>query len=143
MILYLDTSALVKLYAVETGRDTVLKARDAAELVVSSTITYVEARSAFAQKRRLGTMSDPEWAEAKRALEDDWERLYRVEVTEPLIRRAAGMAEELSLRAYDALHLAAAETVGVLLQEPVRFACFDQALSRAAGSQGFETTPQP
>lgn len=52
-MLYLDTAALVKLYAEEEARDTVLQARDDADLVLSATIAYVEARSAFAQKRRL------------------------------------------------------------------------------------------
>ena len=47
MSLYLDTSALVKLYVAEAGSDQVRQSVRAAERVVSSRVAYREARAAF------------------------------------------------------------------------------------------------
>ena len=48
MILYLDTSAMIKLYVDEAGRSAVLSALDNAVKVASHDIAYVEQRSALA-----------------------------------------------------------------------------------------------
>ena len=52
MILYLDTSALVKLYVPETDSAMIKQLVDAAEMPSTSRIAYAEARPAFARKRR-------------------------------------------------------------------------------------------
>ncbi|MGX9687051.1 type II toxin-antitoxin system VapC family toxin [Deinococcus wulumuqiensis] len=46
---YLDTNALVKLYAPETGGDQVIDLLDATDGVVTSVITYTETRGVFAR----------------------------------------------------------------------------------------------
>lgn len=132
MILYLDTSALVKLYATEVGSSEVRAAVEDADLVATAAITYAEARSAFARKRRLEEWSQRELTRSTRALQEDWRRLHRIEVTEPLIHRAAELAEELGLRAYDSIHLAAADQLRTVASETLTFACFDSALNEAA-----------
>ena len=52
MKLYLDTSALVKLYVEEEGSATVREAIARAETVATTVIVYVEACAAFARRRR-------------------------------------------------------------------------------------------
>ena len=52
MILYLDTSSLVKLYVDEPGSEDVLRLVDQAELVTTSVVAYAEARAALARRRR-------------------------------------------------------------------------------------------
>ena len=49
MILYLDTSAIVKLYADETGSDQVWAAVAEAKLCATHLIAYAETRAAFAR----------------------------------------------------------------------------------------------
>ena len=49
MILYLDTSALVKLYVREAGSVLVRRATEASEAAATSTVAYAEARAAFAR----------------------------------------------------------------------------------------------
>jgi uncharacterized protein with PIN domain len=51
MRLYLDTSALVKLYVDEEGSPFVRSAVERAGVVSTSAITYVEARAAFVRRR--------------------------------------------------------------------------------------------
>lgn len=140
MILYLDTSALVKLYVEEPGTEQVHSAAAAAEACATHELSYVEARSAFARKRRESDWSEATYRRVLRALDKDWPALDRVTVTPSLIRRAADFTERFELRAYDAVQLAAAEAVreqvGSLSR--VRFCCFDERLLAAAARLDLE-----
>ena len=108
MILYLDTSALVKLYVEEEGSDEVKKACEQAQVVVTSRLAYAEARSAFARAWREGRIDTQAYHQVVRDLDKDWGSYFVLEVTESLVRRAGELVERHALRAYDALHLAAA-----------------------------------
>ena len=55
MILYLDTSALVKLYVEEDGSEEVSTAVRDASRVATSAVAYPEARATFARLEREGT----------------------------------------------------------------------------------------
>ncbi len=55
MILYLDTSALVKLYVSEEGSEIVRGAVESAGRVATSRIAYAEARAALAPAYWLGS----------------------------------------------------------------------------------------
>ncbi|HEV7770152.1 MAG TPA: hypothetical protein VGO66_05770 [Solirubrobacterales bacterium] len=72
------------------------------------------------------------------------ERLWRwVNVhatTEMLLDSAARVAEEDTLRAHDAVHLAAAASFAQ--GEPLEFACWDRELRAAAKSRGFALVPE-
>jgi len=52
--LYLDTSALVKLYVAEEGSALVRETVQRVETVAASGIAYVEARAAFSRRRGRG-----------------------------------------------------------------------------------------
>ena len=52
MILYLDTSALVKLYVRERGSAQVRAHVNNADVIATSVVAYAEARAAFARLRR-------------------------------------------------------------------------------------------
>ena len=134
MILYLDSSALVKLYAEEAGTTQVQSDAVAAKLCATSELTYVEARSAIARKRREDGWSETEYRRILRALDDDWPTLHHIAVTPSLVRRAADFTDRFGLRAYDAVQLAAAEAVQEQVGRKfrVRFCCFDGRLTTAA-----------
>ena len=134
--LYLDTSALVKLYVEEEGSAAVRQAVAGAESVATSIIAYVEARAAFARRRRERRLSPADYRRTLQELDVDWDRYLRVEITGDLIRRAAELTETQALRAYDALHLASAKLLREHLQGPIRFACWDSILLTAARREG-------
>lgn len=136
MILYLDTSALVKLYVPEPDSALIQQSVDAAELSSTSRIAYVEARAAFARKRRERAVTPRDYQTIVQDFADDWETFFIVDVSDALTKRAAQLAERFALRGYDAIHLASAVIVGEQGNQPVRFACFDEKLSRAARRQG-------
>ena len=109
MILYLDTSALVKLYVEESGRDAVEDAVQDAHIVAVSEIGYAEACSALARKEREGSLSADEFDNAIAQLRQDYQELYLSHpVTGDLVARAGQLARKHALRGYDAVHLATA-----------------------------------
>ncbi len=136
MILYLDTSAIVKLYSDEPGAALVRKAVGKADMIATCLISYTETRSALARKRRLGEISESMLAEHKREFEQDWETMHHLPISEATVRRAGVLAEQHGLRAYDGIHLASAEALQLTMQSTATFACFDKALSEAALSFG-------
>lgn len=136
MRLYLDTSALVKLYVNEEGSSVVRSTVEQAGVVATSILAYVEARAAFARRRREGGLSAGEQGRVVRNLDADWTRYLIVEVTESLIHESARLAEIYRLRAYDAVHLASAAAVHARLAEPIVFASWDLGLERVARREG-------
>ncbi len=143
MILYLDTSALVKLYVSEAGTEEVMAAVTRAQAVASHDIAYVEAHAALARLLRESAVTESVHAGIKREFREDWAQLMRLELTAALADRAAEFAEAFALRAYDSIHLAAADHLHRHAVTPVTFACFDRRLNRAAGVLGLTLLSQP
>ena len=109
MILYLDTSALVKLFVREPHSERVRKAVSEGRLVATHAISYVEACATFARVA-YDRGEDALFSAMRRNLDLQWEAWDILSVTEPLVRRAADLAGSHRLRGYDSLHLAAAES---------------------------------
>lgn len=133
MILYLDTSALVKLYVEEHGTDVTSSAVEKATRVATSRITYAEARAAFARARREGIVTAAMLREVVERLDADWARYDVVELTEPLVRRAGALAEKRALRGFDSIQLASA--LEALRGVRGAFLCWDERLARAAKAE--------
>lgn len=138
MILYLDTSALVKLYAEEAGSEVVRQAVADSDLIATSLVSYAETRSALARKGGTGHVARSALNKCRREFERDWERLHRLPVDETLVRKASDLAEEHALRPFDALHLATADFLQAVLRAAVTFASFDDELNGAAEVHGLE-----
>jgi predicted nucleic acid-binding protein len=139
--LYLDTSALVKLYVDEEGSSTCRKAVVDARLVATSVVAYVEARAALARRRRERALSPSAHRGIIRSLDQDWGRYLRIEAGEALIHEAASLAERHRLRGCDAIHLASAILLKNRLAEPVVFSSWDVALEAAARREGLGRIP--
>jgi uncharacterized protein len=134
LILYLDTTSLVKLYVEEAGSDEVHGFVEEASTVTTSQVAYAEARAAFARRRRERALSPRGFAVAKRAFDADWDHYVAVAVTRDRCREAGELAERYRLRGFDAIHLASFAEVLRDLQgrTDVRFSSFDAPLNRAA-----------
>ena len=112
MITYVDTSSLLKLLVDEEGSDHVGWLWDTAEVVASVSLVVVEACAALAAAERGARLTAAEHRRAKTELDVLVAELTIVGVTEDLVVQAAGLAHSEALRGYDAVHLAAALTVG-------------------------------
>ncbi len=73
IILYLDTSALVKVYVEESYSDTVISAIAQADTVATHVISYVEAHAAFARLHRERIFTNEQFERVKREFVEDWE----------------------------------------------------------------------
>ena len=132
MITYLDTSLFVKLIIEEIGSEQAEEIWDVSSTLGSSMVLYVESRAALAAAKRRGRINDANLVKAKSILEGLHSQLYVVEVTSKLVKMAAELAEEFSLRGYDSIHLASAISMKANV-----FASSDESLSAAARANGF------
>jgi len=132
MILYLDSSAIVKQYVVETGSAEVRDAVAQSDINGTSVISRAEVIATFQKTVRVGALRQNEAAKVKRAFDRGWPDLVRTRVTERLIQHAAALAWTYGLRGYDAVHLASAAAWQQALGRSVTVASFDKALWIAA-----------
>lgn len=142
MTVYLDASALVKLYVAEPGSAEVADLLSRAEAAVTAVITRVEVAAALARAVRLKRVGQAEAARALEAFGADWANLVRVRITEDLTARAASLAWEHGLRGYDAVHLAAALVFSEASGEELLLATYDQKLGEAARKAGLRVWPE-
>ena len=136
MILYLDTSAVVKLYAEEAGSERVRAGVAEAKVCATHLIAYAETRAAFARKAQQPGYQDrlPLWRDD---FERDWPSFEIVGVTPEWVRRAGDLAEAHNLRGYDSVHLAAVEALcRAAAGLDFRFLVFDGDLANAARRAG-------
>lgn len=138
MNLYLDTSALVKLYVMERGSEDVERAVLEAQTLCTSVITLPEARSALVRRLREKALSPADHADALSQLTQDWRHIRSTIVDASLSQAAGILATSYGLRGFDAVHLASALRFRRALRLPVRIATYDGALTRAARAEGFE-----
>jgi predicted nucleic acid-binding protein len=139
LILYCDTSALVKLYIREEYSGLMGKLAERASAIAVCRIAWAEAMSALARRSRESP-SDAEAIEMVRTrLRDDWPSYSIIEVTQSLVELAGAYADTFALRGYDSVQLAAARILQEATPEEFHFACFDTRLQKAAQVLGMLT----
>lgn len=141
MVLYLDTSALVKRYFYEKYSDDVISRWKSATQIVTSFVAYAETMASMYRKKRESDLADTLICKITDSFHRDWESFIRVEVNDNLNGYIDRVVEKYPLRGFDAIHLASAIVIYERLPEDFVFACFDNRLARAAQSEGLETFP--
>ncbi len=141
-IIYLDTSALLKLYIQEEHSDEVSVLVDIAEGAGTSLLTYTEMAAAMARAVRMRLIADETARSAWDKFRSDWPEFTRLRLSASLTERAAMLAWDFGLRGYDAMHLAAALTWQEALEEPVVLATFDRLLWSAGKKAGLPIWPK-
>lgn len=136
MILFCDTSALVKLYVAEESSPEMRTLASAASALAVCRIAWAEVMAALARRERECPDDAPALALARERLREDWAHCAVVEVTQALVERAGEHADTFALRAYDSVQLAAAHILQEAAGEAVHFACFDKRLTKAARMLG-------
>ena len=127
MMLYLDTSVMVKLSVEESMSSDVVEAVKEAEAVATSLIAYAEARAAFARARREARLSVLAYRALVKKFIEGWSRFVVVEVTDRVVKHAGDLAAHRALRGFDALHLESALNLRDRLATPVTFLAFDRS----------------
>jgi uncharacterized protein len=141
MILYLDTSALVKRYFLEPFSDDVIFRWKSATQIVTSFVAYAETMASLYRKKREACLGDTLIRKTVEAFHRDWGSFIRVEINDALNGYIDRVVERYPLRGFDAIHLASAIVIHERFPEDFIFSCFDDNLGRAAKSEGLETFP--
>lgn len=144
MIVFADSSALVKLYADEQDYQVV---RGLGSLVVSA-LARVEVPAAIWRKHQMGELDPVDAAVLVAAFEADYHGSAReaprfgvVAATTTVLDAAATLAGVHGLRASDAVQLASAKAAAAAIPGCRTVAVFDSTLRAAAAKEGF--TPLP
>lgn len=135
MILFLDTSALVKLYILEPGSERMRERVARADSMAVSVLAFAESHATFARRRREELLFATELEQIRAAFATDWEELVQVPVGAAVLKPVPSLCERYPLRGADAVQLASA----LLLREEgleVTFACSDGRLLGAAAAEG-------
>ena len=128
MTIYVDTSALLKLYVEEADSDDARRIIGADPILVTSWLTLVELRRSLAR-----LLDGAELTRARAACERDLDAMALVSFDERGWRRAAEIAEIIGVRSLDALHLSAAKQLGI---DDLAFCTFDLRQAQAARRLG-------
>lgn len=136
MIAYFDTSALFPLLTEEPASPAAADLWDKATRVSTVPPLCPEARATLAQAHRTGRLTESEHSSAESELDSLDRQLDHVEVTADPAARAGQLAEDHALRGYDAVHLAAAETIA---DPDLVVVAADRNLKTAARALGLAT----
>ncbi len=135
MILYLDTSSLVKLYIEETHSHEVRSWVERADIVATCRVAYPEMMSALTRRYKAGDISKKVLSRLIDAFIGEWLKFVVLDFDETV---AGELARRHNLRGLDAIHLSSLK----LLSESDKnlnfaFSSFDERLNRAATREGF------
>ncbi len=142
MIVYADSSALVKLFVIEEGTEATQEMLNRSRTMGTGLLARAELGAALARGAQRRLLSQEEAQEARRRLADAWPTWVHIAVDEALVSRAETLAWEYGLRGYDAVHLAAALAWQERIGHPVVLATFDQQLWEAAQLAGLTAWPE-
>lgn len=134
MILYLDTSSLVKLYLDEARADSVRRWALDAEVLATSRVAYPEAVAALARRNREGDLDPDAFKRVLLMLKQQWRDFAVLDLAET---QAGDLAVKHALRGLDAIHLAAALDLRQISPGVrIAFSSFDVRLNEAAAAEG-------
>ena len=134
MILFVDTSVLVKLYIAEPGSERMRESAAQEVRIAASVLAFAEIHATFARRRREALLLAPELEELLLRFADDWEELLQVPVGAEVLAFIPELCKRHPLRGADAVHLASALLLRQELE--VLFACSDGSLLAAAAAEG-------
>ena len=135
MILYLDTSSLVKLYVTEAHSGLVSAWAEEAEIIATCRVAYPEMMSALNRRFKTGDLEKRDYDQLVKAFSGEWRRFAVIDFDEIAAGR---LVAAYGLRGFDAVHLSAAWLLRSSGNAPaVAFSSFDEKLNNAALAEKF------
>lgn len=138
MIVYCDTSALIKLYVEEAHSGAVATAMSDADAIATSLLAYPETRATLARAQRDRRLRPSGFRQALAQFQHDWSSYVVLDTHHSLMLHAGELAEHHALRGADAVHLASAIQLAHDFKsspKPMAFLAFDVSLTRAAARE--------
>jgi uncharacterized protein len=141
VILYADSSGLVKRYVLEQYSTEVNDLIAQADETITAPISRVECVAAIYRHVREGRLDAAGAAMAVAEMNADWPDLREVVMDDSLIQDACDLAARYPLKGYDAVQLAAAVRAQSLAGEPITVLVIDRQLGTACRAEGLTTWP--
>jgi predicted nucleic acid-binding protein len=138
VILYLDTSALVKRYFLESYSNDIIALWRSADRIITSSVAYAETMASVYCKKKESNLSDKVVHTIVEDFKKDWHGFIHVMVMDDLNDMIDLIVQNHPLRGFDSIHLASALIIHDRFPEDFLFACFDQRLNLAAQHEGLE-----
>jgi predicted nucleic acid-binding protein len=147
-MLYLDASALVKRYSLESGSKAIVARFDREERIFTSRLSFAEVHSSLGRKFRAGELNTEELTRVREEFESDW--LFSLSVLDldvGTMSAISQLVEQYDLKAGDAIHLSAAFWLRDTIRlggfrggagESVEFGVADKQLARIARTCGLQ-----
>jgi len=137
VIVYFDSSSIVKWLFDEQHMDLARGIRNEAEIALTSLLSFPEVMSAIYRAWKEGRCSKSHMELARDEFLRIWLDFQWIRVSESLMHQAGKLVFRHGLRGYDGVHLASA----LLLEEggddiDLFFSCFDRKVNRAAKKEG-------
>ena len=128
MILYLDTSALVKKYFEEKNSAEVISVWKSSLGISTSAVAYAELLAAVYRKASETQANKSLFESVVSSFQEDWSSFIIVEVDNRLNETIHKVIANHGLRGFDAIHLASALAIGSVVADNFIFACYDEKL---------------
>lgn len=136
-----DTSALAPLFLAESWTAIAFRLRQEDELIAAWWGSRVECTSALTRALREGRLDASSLAAARTRLQELFSKIDEIVPTENVRERAERLLAVHSLRAADALQLAAALIWSRERPQGFEFVSFDNRLRESARREGFTVLP--
>ena len=138
MIVYFDSSSIVKWFFDEPFEDMARETKEKASVAVTSLIAFPEVMSAVNRAWKDQRCRKKEMEIIRHEVERIWPDFKWIKLNEKLMYQAGRLIFKHNLRGFDGIHLAS----GLELKEAAEgielfFSCFDKQLNQAAKKEGF------
>jgi len=142
MIIYLDSSGLVKRYVAETDSEQFVGVWESQEMLSISAVGYAEVMAACGRRRRDGDMPEGAYESLVATFKKDWRCMEVIAVSTHLNDIIDRLTYHYVLRGFDSIHLASAMEMRNISGEEVLFVSADNRLRAAAGEEGLSVFPK-
>jgi predicted nucleic acid-binding protein len=139
MIYYLDSSALVKRYAAESGSGSITALVESDAKIAVSWLALPETLAAVARRAKGGSLSTEDLKSIRSQLHRDMQRFMIVEVSGAPVADIEALIARHALRGADSIHLATALWLKKATKSPVVFVASDHELLAAAHAERLKT----
>lgn len=136
---FFDSSALVKRYVAEEGREAVNALIEGARLIAVSRLAYAEVLSALMRRRAAFDAADAEFAARIEAFREDWRGFTVFEMNDEALAQVDRVIEGHRLRGADSIHLSTALWIRKVVSHDLVLVAADKELLSAAGKERFRT----
>jgi uncharacterized protein len=136
MIIYLDSSVLVKKYFSEIGSEIILKLWNDNTHFAISQVGFSEILGTINKKQKVDRFSDKIKNRVISNFLEDWDQMIKVNVDNSVKNDLLHIHSKYLLRGFDAIHLVSAKIIFKELEEESLFLCADDNLAKAAKKDG-------